>query len=270
MSRRVVFVFLIVWSLAAAVTPFQGDQACAAEQNHAAERIRFSISDERTYCVEFAEQEISGIKALRLTGLRVVTKTDPQFGEFVCKIEDVGPEASECPASDGSFWSYFRLDSNGAWRFASTGASATKVRCGDGEGWAWFPRGVGPPPSAPASFASMCPGRTCGGQPAPTPPAGSSPSPESSGSATRPRANSGSAAKKDSPDRPSQSETLQSRFSEPTESPSKRSSPPPRLSSTEEDKRSIGKWVVVGAPIVALSLLAAYLKYRRKMRSNGD
>jgi hypothetical protein len=78
------------------------DRACGASPNHAAERIRFSLTDERTFCVEFSEQEISGVKALRSTGLPIVTKVDPQFGEFVCKIGDVGTDSSDCPARDGS------------------------------------------------------------------------------------------------------------------------------------------------------------------------
>jgi hypothetical protein len=220
--------------------------------------------------VEFSEPEISGIRALKLTGLRVVTKTDPQFGEFVCKIGDVGPEASECPASDGSFWSYFRLDSNGVWRVASTGASSTKVRCGDGEGWAWFPRGVGPPPTGPASVSSMCPGRTCGDQPGPNPTDGGSSTPPSSGSTSGPRTPTRTAPGRISSSPPLQDESAEGASNEATAGPSTTSTPTPRLASRQHRASASSKWVAVGALILASSFVVAYVKFRRRVRPGGD
>lgn len=262
MSRKILSVLIVAASLFAVVTILQPNAACAAGQNHAAERLRFSVTDERSYCVEFSEHEISGIQALRLTGLRVVTKADPQFGEFVCKIAEVGPEASDCPSSDGSFWAYFRLDSNGVWRLASTGASATKVRCGDGEGWAWFPRGAGPPPSSPASVESMCPGRSCGSQPSPTPAAAGSPTQEGSGSSARPRAKSATALNEVRPDPRIPSDTSTEEVSEPNATPTRVSSAAPKAA-TEEGKDSKTGWVAAASAILALLALAALMKHRR-------
>jgi hypothetical protein len=140
--------------------------ACAADGNHAGIAIRFSVDDERRYCVAFAEQEVTGIRALRNTGLPVVTKVDPQLGEFVCKIGNVGTDLSDCPARDGSYWAYFKLRDR-VWVLSGEGASSSKVQCGSGEGWAWSPRGVGAPPS-PTSFSELCPSKNCSGE-SPTP-----------------------------------------------------------------------------------------------------
>lgn len=264
MARKFFITLVCAFAVAWLPVTFQADPACAAGQSHAAERIRFSVLEERSFCVEFSEQEISGIQALRLTGLSVVTKIDPQFGEFVCKIGDVGHDASSCPASDGSFWAYFRLDGNGVWRPSSAGASMTKVRCGDGEGWAWFPRGVGPPPSAPASVSAMCAGRTCGqtspspgDQPVSTPPDGNSgtrSSPIRSGAA---RGASTSSAPRQTPI-PAE---LAVETSLPGPAPSLKS-PQAATSSRERDPRGI--YVIVSAVLLALASAALYLKRRMK------
>lgn len=238
------------------------ERACAASQNHAAERIRFSVSDERSYCVTFSEQEITGIQALRLTGLPVVTKIYPPYGEFVCKIGEVGTDASDCPARDGSYWSYFYLDSTGVWYPWSVGASSAKVRCGAGEGWSWFPRGVGAPPSAPTSFASMCPGRSCEAQASPAPtggaappqqgalePGGSPPSRTRTGKVPSATATAGSPSPSETP---GETRSPFSTLGEPRATPEKRGRP------------AEGALVAIAAVLISLSSLGLYLRHRMK------
>lgn len=135
--------------------------ACAAEQNRAGMVIRFSteIENERTWCLGFSQESISGIEALRLSGLPVVTRTFGSDGEYVCKIGNVGTDAADCPAKDGSYWGYWRMTADG-WRHSGIGASAARVRCGSVEGWAWLQGGSGPAPS-PGRFASICPSAAC-------------------------------------------------------------------------------------------------------------
>lgn len=197
------------------------------------------------------------MRALRLTGLSVVTKVDPQFGEFVCKIGDVGTDASDCPARDGSYWSYFRLDANGVWRPSSVGASSAKVRCGNGEGWAWFARGVGTPPSAPTSFSSMCPGRTCQDQPSPRTTARPTPSKTVSIEPRRASRSTPSAASEASP-----SVSSEIRGNSAEEPPGLTAAPAsgPGADRVGEDDPGVGRYLIVGAVILGLASLTFYLR----------
>lgn len=136
--------------------------------------IRFSASaeSERSWCVGFSQESISGIEALRLTGLPVVTKTFASQGEYVCKIGDVGTDSADCPAKDGSYWGYWRMTAQG-WRHSGIGASSARVRCGSMEGWAWLQGGTGPAPSS-GQFSSVCRSAACEAVPSAVsaPPAG--------------------------------------------------------------------------------------------------
>jgi len=123
-----------------------------------------SPSDERTYCVSFESESLSGIEALRSTGLPLITKSSGSYGELVCKIGDVGTDASDCPASDQSYWAYWHLQ-DGRWAYSGLGASSFRLRCGGVDGWTWYPKGKGAPPSS--TTFSACPAGSC-----PTPVAG--------------------------------------------------------------------------------------------------
>ncbi len=151
------------------VAPFSpgAPPACAAESSHAGVVVRFDSSDERRYCVAFDGAETTGISALRSTGLNLVTKSSGGMGEFVCKIGDVGTDTQDCPASDGSYWSYFKM-TDGGWRASGRGASSSKVGCGDVDGWAWLPAGKGSAPSG-TDYAQLCPSFTCSAGAVPPP-----------------------------------------------------------------------------------------------------
>lgn len=255
MHRRLICAALLALCAAVPELLSSAEPACAAGPNHAAERIRSSLTDERTYCVDFSEQEISGIKALRLTGLAIVTKVDPQFGEFVCKIGDVGTDATDCPARDGSYWSYFVLDANGIWRLSSVGASGSKVRCGAGEGWSWFARGAGAPPSGPTTFASMCPGRSCQAQASP----GATPSqPGETGPrlSPRPTPKTGTVAL------PSASPSIgQSTPADADAGATAGPTPPP---SGNPRGRGRGPYILIAGTLFILTSSAWYLRYRAR------
>ncbi|MGI8426791.1 MAG: hypothetical protein ACR2FO_06180 [Actinomycetota bacterium] len=150
---------LIAMSMALPVWSGTSVPACASESNHAGVVVQLSANDERTYCLSFESQSLSGIEALRATGLPLVTKSNGSLGEFVCKIGGVGTEASNCPASDNSYWVYWHFQ-DGRWGQSGLGASSSRVHCGGVDGWTWYPQGNGSPPSSttmPACLAGSCP-----------------------------------------------------------------------------------------------------------------
>jgi len=129
-------------------------------------------SDERTYCVSFESDSLSGIEALRSTGLPLITKSSGSYGELVCKIGDVGTDASDCPASDQSYWAYWHLQ-DGRWAYSGLGAWSFRLRCGAVDGWTWYPQGKGAPPSS--TTFSACPAGSCPSPGATAPKAQSAP-----------------------------------------------------------------------------------------------
>lgn len=149
--------------------------ACAETLNRAGEVIHFSPADERHQCVAFAGDQkagdrsgISGMALLKSTGLEVITKSYGSMGEFVCKIDDVGSDVSDCPAKDGSYWAYFHLSQSGTWTSSNVGASSYRVHDGEVEGWSWQPLAKGTAPF-PTSFGAICPGAAPESSPSPSP-----------------------------------------------------------------------------------------------------
>lgn len=113
--------------------------ACAKEPGgRAGVVVKYSEGEEESHCIalgvpgENAEQ-ISGVEALKKTGLEVVTKVDPQYGEQVCKIEDVGSD--DCSSRD--YWGYWHASADGSWTSSEVGASTYQVTDGAVEGWVW-------------------------------------------------------------------------------------------------------------------------------------
>lgn len=78
---------------------------------------------------------ISGLEALQLAGLEVVT-TSTSFGTVVCSIEGVGCPADDCFCDDSVFWGYKSWD-GAAWQDYMVGASDSALSDGAVEGWRW-------------------------------------------------------------------------------------------------------------------------------------
>jgi hypothetical protein len=121
--------------------------------NHAGLVIRHSDRRLIYAYIAFAEDEISGVELLRRSGISLVTVGFGGLGEGVCTIDGEGCPASDCrtrvcqgSGSDAPFWQYFRQRSPGNWQPLSLGASSTKVRDGDIDGWSWTPRDANIPP----------------------------------------------------------------------------------------------------------------------------
>ena len=74
---------------------------------------------------------ISGLKALALTGLDVIT-SDTKFGAQVCSIAGVGCPATDCFCNPQKFWAYSYWDGS-AWQEYQVGASGSVIsRTGSG------------------------------------------------------------------------------------------------------------------------------------------
>lgn len=127
--------------------------------------VQYADQRTDTRCVEFDEPEISGYELLRRSGLPLVIAPG-SFGVAVCKIRDEGcayPSQScfcQCEniKSTCIYWISF-AQVNGEWKYATLGASNTKVRDGDMQAWVW---GAGQadgtsvlPPAM--SFDAVCP-----------------------------------------------------------------------------------------------------------------
>jgi hypothetical protein len=123
-----------------------------------ADETRAQDPDEAHVIVQFDDEEltgrqieftapISGLKALELTGLEVVTK-DFGFGIAVCSIEGVGCPADDCFCDPVNFWNNFYWDGS-AWQGYMVGADASVINDGAVEGWRWGAFGISMPPAPP-------------------------------------------------------------------------------------------------------------------------
>lgn len=141
--RRLRWIPILLVLLAA----FPVGTASNSSLNHAGLVIRHGDGRLIYAYVPFTEPEISGVELLRRSGLSLVTVGFGGLGEGVCTIDGEGCSASECRTRvcqgsgvDAPFWQYFRQQLPGDWRALSLGASATKVRDGDIDGWSWTGR----------------------------------------------------------------------------------------------------------------------------------
>lgn len=121
--------------------------ARAQEVNHAG-LVVLHGDGRLTYAyVAFSEEAITGVELLRRSGIPLVTVSFGGLGEGVCSIDREGCPTSECRqrvcqgrGDESPFWQYFRQAAPGDWRPLTLGASQTKVRDGDLDGWSWTPK----------------------------------------------------------------------------------------------------------------------------------
>ena len=124
--------------------------------------VRFGDGSVFTRCIEFDEDQISGLEVLLRSGLSVIYEQSG-MGAAVCKIENDGcdfpAESCFCQCLGGAdcvYWSYWHLK-EGVWQYSPVGASGYFVRDGDVEGWAWGPGTTGSGPEPPViEFNSIC------------------------------------------------------------------------------------------------------------------
>lgn len=136
-------------------------------------------------CVTFTESEISGLELLQRSGLDLSTEAGGS-GAAICRIDNEGctaPQPCFCGTLGDEFiyWSYWQ-QSGESWAYSGLGASNTRIRPGQVDGWVWGPgsptSGTPPPavrfdevciPPAPPATASPTPSLTP--TPSPTQPA---------------------------------------------------------------------------------------------------
>jgi hypothetical protein len=137
-------------------------RAYAQEENRAALVVVYGDGTVAQKCVAFAEESVSGYDLLLRSGLPSRVEASA-IGPTVCSIGGEGcdfPQEScfcRCQGSPCIYWSYWRLQEDGAWRYQTLGAGNTHVRNGDVEGWRWAEgttRAAQAPPDA--TFDAIC------------------------------------------------------------------------------------------------------------------
>jgi hypothetical protein len=136
--------------------------AVGEDLNHAGLVVRHGDGRLIYAYVAFPEESISGVELLRRSGISLVTIGFGGLGEGVCTIDGEGCPSSDCrkrvcqgSGEDAPFWQYFRQRSPGEWFSLSLGASATKVRDGDVDGWSWTGHDPGLPPLTISDVARL-------------------------------------------------------------------------------------------------------------------
>lgn len=126
--------------------PGGADPVARAQSDNTADIIvQFNDHARTVRAITFTEP-ISGLAALQLSGLDVVT-VDTNFGPAVCSIQGVGCPAEDCFCNATHFWGYSYWDGS-AWQSYSVGASSSLItQTGAIEGWRWGEWGA--PQTAP-------------------------------------------------------------------------------------------------------------------------
>jgi hypothetical protein len=150
--------------LARAVASYPSGVTSQSETpNRAGVVVKFGDGQTRQKCVEFAEDQISGLELLERAGFDLRIDPNTAVGAAVCKIGGDGcnypnkPCFCECTGSSCTVWSHWQRN-GGDWELASPGASNSTVRDGDLEGWVWgegsSTQQADPPPGR--SFDQVC------------------------------------------------------------------------------------------------------------------
>jgi len=149
-----VFGALLALSLILPLAAQETTPAGATVHQQAQVVVQVDAQAQLVRAITFTEA-ISGLKALELTGLEVVTHSY-SFGDAVCSIAGVGCPAEDCFCS-ANYWSYWYWE-GGAWQGYPVGAGNSVIsQTGAVEGWRW---GLGtvdkaePPPVV--TFADIC------------------------------------------------------------------------------------------------------------------
>ena len=106
--------------------------APATTTANAYEVVRFGAHDSIVRQISFTTASVSGMAALKLSGLNVVTSSD---GSYVCSINGVG----DCSGVAQYYWAYYHWNAaSSAWEYSSVGAGAYNVSADAAEGWVYM------------------------------------------------------------------------------------------------------------------------------------
>ncbi len=134
----------------------------AQDEHHAGLVVMYGDGRIEQQCVAFGEESISGYELLQRAGLTLNVEAGA-IGAAVCAINGEGcsyPAEScfcRCQSSPCVYWSYWRRQPNGDWRYQVLGAANSQVRDGAVEGWRWAAGPVDaiqPPPQV--QFDQLC------------------------------------------------------------------------------------------------------------------
>ena len=132
--------------------------AQAQEPNCAGLVVQLPEGRVETACVEFPEDEITGVDLLNRSGLSVTVDYSTGLGAAVCKIGDTGcsvpnePCFCQCKGSTCNYWTYWQLK-DGQWAYSPLGAGNRRLGDGYVDGWVW---GDGKQSPQLLSLADIC------------------------------------------------------------------------------------------------------------------
>ncbi len=129
LAASLAMILAVLWMLLAVPATTHADSP-----DHADVVVQFDDENAIARGIQFTAP-ISGLEALYLTGLDVITK-DMGWGIAVCSIESVGCPASDCFCGGSNYWGYNYWDGN-AWQGYLVGAADSSVGNGAVEGWRW-------------------------------------------------------------------------------------------------------------------------------------
>ncbi len=130
----------VVLAVAFGAVSFATPVAFAAPSLHRAAVIVETGSGTNRVVIEFTEDSITGIEALRRAGAEPVVYSYSGVGGAVCRLFGVGRDSgADClggAGGDARYWAYYRSPSGtSSFKYSNVGAGSTTVRDGDVEGW---------------------------------------------------------------------------------------------------------------------------------------
>ena len=153
-------IFFSIFTLALAIAWLVPSGMRAQDTNKAALVIRLSETSVATECVEFPEDEITGLELLQRSGLDFGVDVQG-LGAIVCRIDQTGCSSEDCwcqckGGGDCIYWSYWHQIDND-WQYSQAGAAVYAVRDGAVDGWSWGPGAVNAALAPPdLSFDDIC------------------------------------------------------------------------------------------------------------------
>lgn len=151
------------WLVAAAPAACASTLSTVTQEEQGGIVVQSAPEREQSFCIGFEgdskegdPEGISGLAALRETGLPIVTKDfGGELGEGVCKIGDVGTDTCDFTAG---YWAYFHGTPAGGWETSPTGASSYRFHDGSVDGWVWTAASTTEPspPDPPSGSDAIC------------------------------------------------------------------------------------------------------------------
>jgi hypothetical protein len=136
--RRGIFLGLAAGLLAACGTSSTASHRAALAVVHGDGSVQ-------TACVDFAQNEISGLELLDGSGLDYRLDASNPMGAMVCSVAEEGcdfpSQTCLCQCTLGQtcqYWAYFNRTAGADWVYAVAGPSARKVHDGDLDAWVWL------------------------------------------------------------------------------------------------------------------------------------